>query len=759
MTLTMNQRIKYVILCFAFLFVCVIVRIFWLQVVMADDLLAEKSETQTPLEAKRGTIYDRNGKVMAFDAPSYTLAIKPRDAHQYRAVDLLVQKLAPVLGIDAQRLRQMFNKKYENGKYAKHVEVRPEGYKLDFTKSDKIKTIIDEVRTEIDDPAFLGAELVKTYRRYYPNGSEAAHVLGYYSTSGYPDGGVELQYDRLLRGKDGQKWTEQFAENRLENRGVIGYQPVVDGKSVKLTIDMNIQHYLESAMDQVVFEFKPKALMAVITDPLTNEVLALANRPTFDPNRYSDPKYKDAFFNHVIGSQYEPGSTYKLVTLGGAVQEGLFEPDAEKAKFMSGQIKRAGRTIHDHDRKGWGEIGFLEGLYRSSNVGFVTLGYDMLGKERFKTYSEKFGFGKKTGIDLPAETAGRLSFRQEIDYVVGTYGQGGVLTTTMQQAAAYGAVANGGQLLKPFVLKEVLDYEGRKVLSRTKPTVVRRVLTEQATAETTQHLVQVIEAEKGTGKRARIEGYTMAGKTGTANKVENGGYASNKWVISFSGYGPVKNPRILISIVADFPDLGGNYKRGGEVALPMFREVAYDTLRYLNVPFDTETERVVAAADVPTMPDLQGLTSEQAKDALERRGLAIEWLGSGPKVLAHYPNFGQPLHFNETAYVLTEPGANVKLPDVRGKSKRELLQLCKLLAKACRVEGEGYVVKQTLISEFGKPISKFMLMPPPEDRLMTVALRKAAEQASATQAPPEAPPQTATQAPTQTPTQQALAPQ
>jgi penicillin-binding protein 2B len=332
---------------------------------------------------------------------------------------------------------------------------------------------------------------------------------------------------------------------------------------------------------------------------------------------------------------------------------------------------------------------------------------------------------------LPAETGGKLSFRQEIDYVVGTYGQGGVLTTTMQQAAAYGAVANGGQLLKPFVVKEVLDYEGKKVLSHTNPSVVRRVLTEEAAAETTKHLIQVIEAEKGTGKRARIEGYTMAGKTGTANKVENGAYAPNKWVVSFSGYGPVKNPRILISIVADFPDLGGNYKRGGEVALPMFREVAYDTLRYLNVPFDTETEKVVTRAELPTMPDLQGLTPEQAKTALERLGLATEWLGSGPKVVAHYPSFGQLLHINETVYVLTEQGANVKLPDVRGKSKRELLQLCKLLAKACRVEGEGYVAKQTMISEYGKPISKFMLMPPSEERLMTVALRREAERAQA----------------------------
>ncbi|WP_199618981.1 PASTA domain-containing penicillin-binding protein [Paenibacillus alkalitolerans] len=703
---------------FTLFFIGLVARLYWLQVVEASWLVAQAERmwaTGEKLEADRGTIYDRKMQVLAADADGFTVVVNPQLINQLGLEREVASGLSGVLGMPENKVYEQVTAKNSDGKLLRNREIRIQGWKIPKEVADRVREWEKQFMEEHDilGDDWVGVGLRPEKMRYYPKNSLASHMLGYIDKDGRPWAGLESALDEQLRGTDGSiSYQKDERGNKLPGDKPNLVEPV-DGKNVVLTIDQTIQHYTEQAMKKVYDEYEPKRMTAIAVDPKTMEVLALANYPNFDPNKYWE--YKD-FRNMAIASRYEPGSTFKIVTLTGAVDQGLFDPNAT---FDSGSIKVPGRTIRDHRRGGWGTITYLEGLLRSSNVAFVKLGYEMLKEEKFMEYIERFGFTRKTGIDLPGEVSGAVNFQYPADVAAGTYGQGRVQVTPMHQISAYAAIANGGKLMEPYVVKKVLDPETNEVISEHKPKVVGQVVSEQTANQVKQYLEQVVaDQERGTGRRAYIEEYRVAGKTGTANVVVDGGYATCEWVVSFIGFAPVDDPRIAVAVIADSPNLGCDSNRAGEVTAPVFKEIVSQSLRYMGVPTERkpdEKNQAAAAAGkgiaLATVPDLHEMETAAAVEELKARGFSADVIGDGNRVLGQYPPPGEQLPDSPKVYLLTVPKEEADVPDLTGESLRDAVQLCALLGLRCQAEGEGYVVAQEVVTERGETVLKVTLKP------------------------------------------------
>ncbi|RKN86896.1 penicillin-binding transpeptidase domain-containing protein [Paenibacillus ginsengarvi] len=683
---------------FTLFFIVLIGKMYMVQIVDASELIKkaqEMWERNRTIQPVRGMIVDRHSQVLAEDGPSYTVVLNPKIIDSLKNGREIVKPLSAILGKPEAELLELMAKKKEDGTLSTWVEVRSEGWKIDVETADKIATEL-KLTMPINSQSNLythGVYLEESPKRYYPGGSLAAHVLGYFDKNGKAVMGLEAAYDDLLKGKPGYIVTEKDRMGYELPDAKASYEPAEDGKTLQLTIDRNIQSYLETAMERSFAEFKPKSLTAIAMDPKTGEILGLANMPTFNPSKYWDAK-PEAFRNTAISSQFEPGSTFKLVTLAGTVEEGLFDPND---RFKSGSIKIYDRTLKDHNNgAGWGTITYLEGLKRSSNVAFVKLGYEKLKPDNFVKYINKFGFGQKTGIDLPGEVKGLVRFNYPVDYATATYGQGGVSVTAIQQIAAYGAVANGGKMMQPHVVKAILDPKTNEPVQTFEPQMVSQVVSPQTASKVTEYLEQVVSGEFGTGKNAAIEGYRVAGKTGTANIVINGKYSEDQWVITFVGYAPVEDPKIVVLVQADQPDLHGNYHNGGLVAPVVFKEIMSQSLRYMNVKA-TVTQELSGVEKKLTAPDLSGRTVADAKKELGNLKLKYDLLGKGASVIAQLPAGGTEIGQNQRIYLLTEEKEGVDLPNLQGKSLRDALAICSFMKADCQVSGEGYVAAQTIV--------------------------------------------------------------
>lgn len=693
-------------------FAVLMIRVFWVQVV-EENFWQSYAENQWSkkkvLTATRGMITDRNGDVLAVDAPAYTVAVNPQVINKYGLQEEIVQGLHELLNKNEGELRKLVNAKREDGSFYPQREVRNEGWKIDQELRDKIEKFSEELKKkhDIQDSGIL---LIKETKRYYPKNSLAAHVLGYTSREGEAVAGIEAYYDEELTGQNGA------IEYKSDGRGIEipkaseVYTPAKDGKEIQLTIDDTIQYYIEDAMQEAFNQLKPISMTVIAADPKTMEILGMANLPSYNPNEYwvdADQKSLKNFYNHAIKSVYEPGSTFKIVTLGAVVQEGLFHPDDY---YMSGSIRVPGQTIRDIRRSGWGSIKYLEGVKRSSNVAFVKLGYELLGPDLMKQYVDNFGFGQKTGIELPGEAKGVVSPEQPADYAAMTYGHGKLLVTPLQQVAAVAAIANGGKLMEPHIVKSITDpLTGEKEV--TQPKVIRQVISQESAKKTSEYLEQVVSDLKiGSGRHAYIDGYRVAGKTGTAVKVVNGEYNYNKQVVSFIGYAPADDPKIAMLVLIDEPQ--DSHLGGGTAAAPVFKKIINQTLQYMGVPkkFNNKTSTDIANNGVKA-PDLKGLTAQDAKNKLAGLGINYATLGKGSKVVSQFPKSGSILKTGQHMYLLTEEGDKVNIPSLKGQSLRDAMELLSAIGVETRIEGEGYVVSQTLTKENGKRRIDLVLEP------------------------------------------------
>ncbi|GIQ64131.1 stage V sporulation protein D [Paenibacillus cisolokensis] len=711
----MNKRIKlrslFVGGIITLLFVILLGRVYFVQVVKADFWFEKARETWAAydhLEHKRGTITDRQGRVLAMDALAYTVAVNPQVINKLGIADEVVARLHDILGKSEKELRDLVTAKRKDGTYYAQREIRPEGWKIDKALSDQVAAFRDELKARLKEQN-VGIYLLSGQKRFYPKKTLASHLLGFVNKEGNAVYGLEASFDDVIGGEDGAIKYQRDGKQVQLAQGEVEYKPARDGKNITLTIDSEIQHYVEEAIGEAQREYNPKSITAIAVDPNTMEILALANTPNYDPNTYWSAKTAN-FYNHAIQSLYEPGSTFKIVTLASAVQEGLFNPNAT---FMSGNIRIGKDTVKDHNGVGWGEISYLDGVKHSSNVAFVKLG-QALGPEKLRDYITAFGFGQKTGIQLPAEVAGSVNFRSNIPIEVATvtFGQG-VAVTPIQQVAAVAAVANGGKLLQPQLIKQIEDPVTKQV-TKVEPKVVRQVISPETSRKVGEYLEQVVSDQKiGTGRNAYIEGYRIAGKTGTAQKWDNAkrGYSNDKYVVSFIGYAPVENPKVLLYVLLDEPDVP--YAGGGSVAAPIFKSIMQKTLRYLGIPPKLSDAAVKDASKDATVkvPDVTGKAVNTAKSELRQLALSYETVGKGGKVLQQIPQAGAVIQPSQRIYLVTESRDKLAVPNMRGLSLRDAMEICSLLGIRIVAEGEGYVVSQMVAKQNGERVVKIVLKP------------------------------------------------
>jgi penicillin-binding protein 2B len=660
-------------------------RLYYIQTVNAEWLvkraqsLWERNETVAP---ERGTIYDRNGRELAYDADAYTVIAYPSEVENPAQS---ASSLASVLQMSQTKILQLITEKEKF-----QVELRNEGWKVS-----------SEIAKEVSALKLPGIDLIPQTKRYYPSDKLAANVIGYIDKEGEAKIGVEHHSNETLSGTPGSYRYKKDGKGYEIPNGIEDVTPVSNGDDVVLTIDSTIQHFVEQALDAAEQKFHPSTMMAIVAKPETGEVLAMSVRPSFNPNEYwSFSSFKD-FKNTSVSYTFEPGSTFKIVTLAGAIEEGVFQPNA---LYKSGRIKGDFGTIRDHNGgRGWGEnqmITYLEGVQRSSNVAFVKLGYEGLGKERLYHYIEKFGFGKETGIDLPSESSGNFAKRPySRDVANATFGQG-VSVTAIQQVAAVSAIANGGKLMKPYIVKEVRDSKTGKPIRVTKPTVISQVISEDTAQKTRLVLEKVIEDPiKGTGHRAYIEGYRVAGKTGTAEIVKDGNYIENEFIVSFIGFAPANDPKLVIYVMVEQPDIEGPYG-GGSVAAPIFKEIMWNSLRYLRINPESGGQGQVIKDSVSEqkqqVPNLVDSSTNLAQAKVGRLGMSSVTIGNGPNIIAQIPQTGTKTFKNQRIYLITEPIEKAQLPSLIGSSLRDALELCSVMKLDCDVKGSGYVVSQSI---------------------------------------------------------------
>lgn len=602
--------------------------------------------------ATRGQVLDRQGRELArsLDTESFYA-----DPSEIKNVEATATRVATITGQDrAELARRLSEAQAANKKFIWLVR------RVDMERATKLDAM------ELD-----GVYSRREPKRFYPNDSLAAHVLGFVGTDEIGLSGVEQFYNEKIRGEAGKVFLEVDRDRRPFESYEVQPHP---GQTVVLTIDQVIQYRTEKALSEAVQRTQAKSGTAIVMDPRTGEILAMANAPTFDPNH---PTGNDAQAraNQALQNIYEPGSTFKVVAYSAAIEKGLVQPE-DKIDCQNGQITVAGRVVHDGHP--YGVLTVADALAKSSNVGAIKLGM-MVGDDVMYEYMKKLGFGSRTGIDLAGESPGILrALARWQPSSIGSLAIGQEIgVTALQMASAYCVVANNGNWVKPHVVRELRLPDGSVAYQARIES--RPVLK----AETTAALRNMLEGVtlRGTAKRAQLDGYTAAGKTGTAQKIDRAtrAYSATKFIGSFVGFAPVSNPAVVIIVVIDEPQ--GAY-HGGDVAAPVFREIAEQILPDLNVTPDTETKLAPAQIAEAKNPSPQQLKEEAATQ--EQREATL------PKVVGAQSFSGQRSEVVFT--VATKRGA--LMPDLRGQSVRDVARMCAQLGLRLEARGEGLATKQ-----------------------------------------------------------------
>ncbi len=612
-TLIIKRRIALLFFLTALSFIGLTGRIAFVQIFKNDELFQKALDQRMrpfPVYSRRGIIYDRNMEELAISVSG--------DAVYAIPVEVKEPKLT------AKTLAEILNMEYSD--IYNRIIRRTATVWIDRKLTDKEA---EAIRT-IDLP---GIKLAETSQRFYPNNELAAHILGIAGMDNQGLEGLELYYDKYLRGAPGQVLAERDAKGKEIPEGLREFLTPQDGNNLILTIDKSIQYIVERELDKVMEEVNAARGGIIVMDPKTGDILAMASRPTYDPNTYNE--YPNSVRrNFVLTDSYEPGSTFKVITSAAALEEGLVTP--LETFFDPGYILVEDRRLRCWRGGGHGSQTFIEAAENSCNVVFVTIGM-RLAKEKFYEYIKDFGFGARTGIDFPGEASGILMPLKNVGPVEqGTisFGQG-IAVTPLQLVTAVAAVANDGLLMKPRLVKAIRDSEGN-IIEEFPETPLRQVISED-TAKTLQMILESV-VLNGSGRNAGIAGYRVAGKTGTAQKAEDGRYGSKR-VVSFVGFAPVDDPRIAAIVVLDEPNAWTTF--ASVLAAPSFRELAYDTLQYLGIepdPFLLEQsgkgERKVA------VPQLIGLSLEDAQRKLTALGLKSKLSGTGELVVEQLPPKG-----------------------------------------------------------------------------------------------------------------------
>ena len=591
---------------------------------LANDLWSR----DLPIEGDRGLILDRNGVVLADNITTTSLVLIP---NQIKDKDKVSSDLASILGVSKDEMDKHVKKK------TSIERVHPEGRRLDYETADKIESLNHE-----------GVYLVRESKRYYPYGNLLSHVLGYVGIDNQGLSGIELMYDKYLQGESGAiKYFSDAKGNKLNLSEL--YLESSSGMNVYLTIDINIQLALERELDNVESTLTPDNSLAVVMDPNTGEILAMASRPTFDPNNYKKFSAEVLNRNLPIWMTYEPGSTFKIITMSSAVEEKVIDIFNDTF-YDSGSVKISGSRIGCWKSAGHGHQTFLQVLENSCNPGFVKLG-QLLGKDRLFSYFDLFGFGNKTGIDLNGESEGiifSLDRIGELELVTSAFGQG-ISVTPIQQVTAVSSVVNGGILYQPYIVKSVTESTTDSIIINNNPVKVRNTISPETSSIMRYALESVV--AKGGGRYAYIEGYRIGGKTGTAQKVKDGRYMDNNYIMSFMSVVPANNPEAVLYVAIDNPKktaLLSSY-----TTAPVARKILLDIISALDIKKQEGAIEKTMYWDDPVyndIPNVVGMSKKEAQKALFYYN--VEYTGYGDYVIEQSPSSGTSLPLGSTVRLL-----------------------------------------------------------------------------------------------------------
>lgn len=626
-----NKRIKIMLLLFGFVLLMVILKVFYVQVFdykKLSNLASDLWSRNLPIEASRGRILDRNGVVLADNVTTTSLVLVPNQIKNKKEV---CEKLAEILNVSYDEMKKHV---FKNTSIER---VHPIGRRLSYEIADKIEAL------NLD-----GVYLLKEAKRYYPYKTLLAHVLGYVGIDNQGLSGLELQYDKYLTGEAGAiKYFSDAKGNKLTLSDV--YVKPQDGMDLQLTIDINIQKSVERELDNVVNMMNPDMALAVVMRPKTGEVLAMSSRPTFDPNNYKNYSTEVLSRNLPIWASYEPGSTQKIITTAASIEEKVIDIYNEHF-YDSGGVTVDGARIRCWKAGGHGDQTFLQVLQNSCNPGFVLMG-ERLGKEKLFSYLDMFGFGSKTGIDLNGEGKGiifPLSRVGNVELATTAFGQG-ISVTPIQQITAISAVLNGGNLLRPYVLANVLEPETGNVMYQNKTKVVRKTISEE-TSKTMRYALETVVALGG-GKAAYIDGYRIGGKTGTAQKVKDGAYLVNNYIMSFVGIVPSNDPEAVLYIAIDNPK--NTALLSSYTTTPIARRILLDIIDALDIKKQeggVEKDWQWDDKVYYEVPNVVGKDKKEAKSLLEH--FKVEYSKTGEKVISQSPKAGERLEDGGTVTLL-----------------------------------------------------------------------------------------------------------
>lgn len=657
----MRKRVALIFVVMGLCFMVILGRLVYVQVANGATLrkIADDYHFRgVPVSPKRGDIEDRAGNKLAVSISTETVYAIPAEVRSSGRQEEIANKLAPVLGKDVQELLKRLTKRSS----------------LEYL----VKRVDSKVAAQVRAMDLPGVWTTEESQRYYPYGPLAAHIIGFAGIDNQGLEGIELTRDEDMRGISGSILTEYTAGGIRIPGGKNSYIPPKQGNTVRLTIDANIQAFAERELDKLMSgqgknmtEQIPKSASVLVMRPKTGEMLALATRPTFDPNKYKEFDLSTRR-NIAVQNGYEPGSTFKIITLSAALAEKKITPN--QGFHDPGAYTVLGKRVRCWKAGGHGSQTMVQVAENSCNPGFIEMG-QRLGMDKFYQYLNNYGFGQKTGIEMSGEAKGILANKKRataLDLATMSIGQTNNVTP-IQLITAVSAVANGGTLVKPQLVKEIVSPSG-KVVKPFAVQEVRRVI-DESTAKLTREILESV-VTNGTGRRAFLPGYRVAGKTGTAQKVVNGRYAEGDYVASFIGFAPADDPEIVVLAVID-----GVPQYGGAVAAPVVQSVILDSLKYLGVqPREGAplTPKPLYGLEVPpvkkavTVPSVLGLDAGEAQTLMNKAGLNVVVEGQGPAVIQTMPRADSKVEEGTTVYLfLGNEGDKPALSLINGLSEDE----------------------------------------------------------------------------------------
>ncbi|URN93177.1 MAG: stage V sporulation protein D [Candidatus Pristimantibacillus lignocellulolyticus] len=618
---TVRRRL-FTILMFAIIaFIGLIVRLSYVQLIEGAEL-SEKAENSwrrnIPYVANRGEIWDRNGVRLAYNVSTPTVWAIPV---QVKEKEKTAQTLAPLLNMTVEEVLK------EVSKTKMIVSLKPGGRKM-----------TTELATTIRGLSLPGIVVAEDNKRYYPYDELAAHILGFTGIDNQGLTGIELTYNERLTGTQGMVSFLSDAAGRQMPNSSDTYVKPQEGLTLQLTIDQQIQTVMERELDQAMTGLNADAVMAIAMNPNTGEILAMASRPSYSPSNYQEVDASVYNRNLPIWMTYEPGSTFKIITLAAALEENKVNLKTDSF-YDGGAVEIGGARLRCWKKGGHGSQTFLQVVENSCNPGFVELG-NRLGKDKLFEYIRNFGFGTKTGIDIGGEENGilfKLSQVGPVELATTAFGQG-VSVTPIQQITAVSAAVNGGTLYKPYVAKAWINRDTGETVQSNEPTVVRQVISGETSKQVREALESVV--AKGTGRNAFIDGYRVGGKTGTAQKVIDGRYSTTEHIVSFIGVAPADDPQIVIYVAVDNPE---GIQFGGVVAAPIVRNIMEDALQILEVPKRTnQIDRLYKYGETPIVevPNLIGKSVSEIYEDMNMNFMLTS-AGTGKVVIKQAPAAGE----------------------------------------------------------------------------------------------------------------------